>query len=122
MTRMFWSQPAARICMHRKKINISTVMAGQRLGVKEVEDGIWLVSFMKYDLRYIDLEQKTLQTIDNPFGTRLSPVRLSSAGPETILPPDSNLETGIAMRGKPLSNYPDIVSCRPCPNVASKGQ
>jgi transposase InsO family protein len=63
-----------RICMHRKKINISTVMAGQRLGIKEVEDGIWLVSFMHYDLGYIDLEQKTLQTIDNPFGTRLSPM------------------------------------------------
>jgi transposase InsO family protein len=63
-----------RICMHRKKINISTVMAGQRLGVKEVDDGIWLVSFMHYDLGYIDLEQRTLQTIDNPFGTRLSPM------------------------------------------------
>ena len=63
-----------RICMHRKKINVSTVMAGQRLGIKEVDDGIWLVSFMHYDLGYIDLEQKTLQTIDNPFGTRLSPM------------------------------------------------
>jgi hypothetical protein len=63
-----------RICMHRKKINVSTVLAGQRLGLKEVEDGIWLVSFMHYDLGYIDLEQKTLQTIDNPFGTRLSPM------------------------------------------------
>ena len=63
-----------RICMHRKKINISTVMAGQRLGIKEVDEGIWLVSFMHYDLGYIDLEQKTLQTIDNPFGTRLSPM------------------------------------------------
>jgi transposase InsO family protein len=63
-----------RICMHRKKINISTVMAGQRLGIKEIDDGIWLVSFMHYDLGYIDLEQRTLQTIDNPFGTRLSPM------------------------------------------------
>jgi transposase InsO family protein len=63
-----------RICMNRKKINISTVMAGQRLGIKEVDDGIWLVSFMHYDLGYIDLEQRTLQTIDNPFGTRLSPM------------------------------------------------
>ncbi len=63
-----------RICMHRKKINISTVMAGQRLGIKEVDDAIWLVSFMHYDLGYIDLEQKTLQTIDNPFGSRLSPM------------------------------------------------
>jgi transposase InsO family protein len=60
-----------RICMHRKKINISTVLAGQRLGITEVDDGIWLISFMKYDLGYIDLEQRTLQTIDNPFGTRL---------------------------------------------------
>jgi transposase InsO family protein len=63
-----------RVCMHRKKINISTVLAGQLLGLKEVEDGIWLVSFMHYDLGYIDLEQKTLQPIDNPFGTRLSPI------------------------------------------------
>lgn len=60
-----------RICMHRKKINISTVLAGQRLGVKEVDDGIWLVSFIHYDLGYIDLEQRTLQTLDNPFGARL---------------------------------------------------
>ena len=63
-----------RICLHRKKINISTVLAGQRLGIKEVDDGIWLVSFMHYDLGYIDLEQKTLQPLDNPFGPRLSPM------------------------------------------------
>jgi hypothetical protein len=63
-----------RICMHRKKINISHVLAGQRLGIKEVDDGIWLVSFMHYDLGYIDLEQKTLQPLDNPFGPGLSPM------------------------------------------------
>ena len=63
-----------RICMHRKKINISTVLAGQRLGITQVDDDIWLTSFMHYDLGYIDLEQRTLQTIDNPFGTRLSPM------------------------------------------------
>lgn len=63
-----------RICMYRKKINISTVLAGQRLGIKEVDEGIWLVSFMHYDLGYIDLEQKTLQPLDNPFGPRLSPM------------------------------------------------
>jgi len=63
-----------RSCMQRKKINVSTVLAGQRLGIKEVDDGIWIVSFMHYDLGYIDLEQRTLQTIDNPFGTRLSPM------------------------------------------------
>ena len=63
-----------RICMMRKKINVSTVLAGQRLGIKEVDDGSWLVSLMHYDPGYIDLEQRTLQTIDNPFGTRLSPM------------------------------------------------
>ncbi|KCZ54333.1 integrase core domain-containing protein, partial [Hyphomonas chukchiensis] len=60
-----------RICMHRKKINISTVLAGQRVGITEVDDGIWLVTFMHYDLGYIDLEQRTLQTIDNPFGAKV---------------------------------------------------
>jgi hypothetical protein len=37
-------------------------------------DGIWLVSFMHYDLGYFDLQQKTLQPIENPFGTRLLPM------------------------------------------------
>jgi hypothetical protein len=42
------------------------------VGVKEVEDGICLVSFMNYDLGYIDLEEmeeKTLQPPENPFGS-----------------------------------------------------
>ena len=63
-----------RICMHRKRVNISTVLAGHKLGIKEVDEGIWLVSFLDYDLGYIDLEQKTLQPLDNPFGPRLSPM------------------------------------------------
>ncbi len=32
--------------MYRKKINVSTVLAGQKLGIKEVDEGIWLISFM----------------------------------------------------------------------------
>jgi hypothetical protein len=62
-----------RICMHRKKVNISTVLAGQRLGIKEVDEGIWLVSFMRHDLGYIDFGTETLHPI-NPFGPRLSPM------------------------------------------------
>lgn len=58
--------------MHRKCVNISSVLAGQRLGIKEVDEGIWLVSSIRYDLGFIDLEQKTLQQLDNPFGPRLS--------------------------------------------------
>jgi hypothetical protein len=60
--------------MHRKRVNVSTVLAGQRLGIKEVDEGIWIVSFMSYDLGFIDLEQRTLQPLDNPFGPRLSPM------------------------------------------------
>lgn len=60
--------------MKRKRINVSTALAGQRHGISQVDDGIWLVSFMYYDPGYIDLEQRTLQTIDNPFSTRVSPM------------------------------------------------
>jgi len=63
-----------RICMYRKRINLSTVFAGQRVGIKEVDEGIWIVSFMHYDLGFIDLKQKTLQPLDNPFGPRLLPM------------------------------------------------
>ena len=76
-----------RICMHRKRINISHVLAGQRLGIKEVDEGIWLVSLLDDDLGFIDLEQRTLQPRDNPFGPRLSSMFLGMfcylcAGPD----------------------------------------
>ncbi len=60
--------------MQREAERSAKALAGQKLGIKEVDDGIWIVSFMRYDLGYIDLEQRTLQTIDNPLGTRLSPM------------------------------------------------
>jgi hypothetical protein len=60
-----------RICIFKKKINLSTSLAGQAVGIKEVDDGIWLVSFMDYDLGYIDLEEKTLQPLENPFGPKV---------------------------------------------------
>ena len=52
----------------QRKINISHVLAGQRLGIKEVDENTWLVSFMEYDLGYVDLEEKSLQPLENPFG------------------------------------------------------
>ena len=63
-----------RLCLYRKKINLSTSLAGQAVGIKEVDDGIWLVSFMDYDLGYIDLEEKTLQPLENPFGPKVLPM------------------------------------------------
>ena len=63
-----------RLCLYRKKINLSLSLAGQAVGVKEVDNGIWLVSFMDYDLGYIDLEEKTLQPLENPFGPKVLPM------------------------------------------------
>ena len=46
-----------RICLGKRKINLSTVFAGQNVGVKEVSDKIWLVTFMHYDLAFVALKR-----------------------------------------------------------------
>jgi putative transposase len=63
-----------RVCLGHQKINFSTVFAGQALGIKEIHDDIWLVSFMDYDLGYFDLETRVLEPLKNPFGPRLLPI------------------------------------------------
>ena len=45
-----WSPPAAASACTGKKINISTVLAAQKIVIREVDNGIWLISFMHYDL------------------------------------------------------------------------
>ena len=62
------------IGLHGRHVLISSVFAGQRLGLHEVDTDGWLVSFMHYDLGYIDPEARTPQTIDTPFGSRVSPM------------------------------------------------
>ena len=34
-----------RVCFNRQKINLSTVFAGQEVGIKQVSEEIWLVTF-----------------------------------------------------------------------------
>ena len=60
-----------RICFKKRKVNLSQVFAGQDVGVKQVSDRIWLVSFMDYDLGYFDDETCRLEPIDNPFGPKV---------------------------------------------------
>ncbi len=67
-----------RICFKGRKINLSHVFAGQLVGIKQVEDRIWLVSFMHYDLGYFDDETCRLEPIENPFGPTVLP--MSPAG------------------------------------------
>ena len=63
-----------RICIGRRKINLSTVFAGQNVGVKEVSDNVWLVSFMQYDLGFFDQELGTVTSAENPFGATVLPM------------------------------------------------
>lgn len=53
--------------LERQRIFLSKVFEGQTIGLKEVEEHTWLVSFANYELGYIDLESKSLKPIDNPF-------------------------------------------------------
>jgi putative transposase len=63
-----------RICFQGRKINFSHVFAGQNVGVTQVSERIWLVSFMHYDLGYFDDETCRLEPIDNPFGPKVLPM------------------------------------------------
>ena len=63
-----------RICFNRQKINLSIVFAGQKVGIKQTGDQIWLVSFMDYDLGYFDDETCRLEPLENPFGPKVLPM------------------------------------------------
>ena len=39
--------------------------------VRTVEDDVWLVSFMDYDMAYFDMESNKVQALDNPFGPKV---------------------------------------------------
>ena len=51
-----------------------STLAGQAVGIKEVDDSTWLITFMDYNLGYIDLEEQNLQPLDNPFGPKVLPM------------------------------------------------
>jgi putative transposase len=63
-----------RICFKGQKVNLSQVFAGQNVGVTQVGERIWLVTFMHYDLGYFDDETCRLEPIDNPFGSKVLPM------------------------------------------------
>ena len=44
------------------------------MGIKQVEDRLWLTSFMTYDLGYFDEDSCRLQPIEDPFGRNVLPV------------------------------------------------
>ena len=67
-----------RICIGNRKINLSTVFAGQIVGIREVDDQIWLVSFLHYDLGFFDQDEGRVEPAPNPF----APDKVLTMSPE----------------------------------------
>jgi putative transposase len=63
-----------RLCFGRRKINLSAVFAGHDVGVKEVADHVWLISFMHYDLGFFDDQCNRVECAPNPFGAKVLPM------------------------------------------------
>jgi len=63
-----------RICVGRRKINLSAVFAAQHVGIKEGSEKIWLVSFMHYDLGFFDHEAGRVECAESPFDAKALPM------------------------------------------------
>lgn len=63
-----------RICIGRRKINLSQALAGQHIGIREVADQIWLVSFMEYDIGFFDENENRVEPAPNPFSSKVLPM------------------------------------------------
>jgi transposase InsO family protein len=64
-----------RVCIGRRKINLSIVFAGQHVGAREVADEVWLVSFMHYDLGFFDQTEDRVEPVgENPFAPKVLPM------------------------------------------------
>jgi hypothetical protein len=61
-----------RLCFGGRKITLSQVFAGQAVGVREVTDHIWLISFMHYDLGFFDDQGTRVECAPNPFSAKVS--------------------------------------------------
>ena len=57
-------------CIHLdgKKIHFSTVSAGYNMGLRQIEDDVWLVSFMDCDMAYFDMESSRVKSLESSFG------------------------------------------------------
>ena len=60
-----------RVCMRKDKIHLSRAFANQPIGLTEVDDHIWEVTFMDYDLGFFDEAGQTFSPKGDPFGIKL---------------------------------------------------
>jgi putative transposase len=64
--------------MGRRKINLSRVFAGELVGLREVDDQVWLVSFLDFDLGLFAQDEGPVEPAPNPF----EPEKVSTMSPE----------------------------------------
>jgi putative transposase len=48
--------------------------SGWWVGIREIEEKIWLVSFMNYDLGFFDHETGRVECAENPFQAKVLPM------------------------------------------------
>ena len=61
------------------------MFAGQYVGIREVADKIWLVSFMQFNLGFFDEQENRVEPVSrNPFAPKLLP--MSSEQSVTYVP------------------------------------
>lgn len=63
-----------RLCFRSLKISISHAFAGQEVGIRQVDDKTWLVSFMDYDLGFFDEDSGQFEPGTNPFSSKVLPM------------------------------------------------
>jgi hypothetical protein len=61
--------------LNGRKFNLSSVFAGRDVGAREIEENLWLVSVMHYDLGFFDHQSARLECAANRFGAKVLPMR-----------------------------------------------
>ena len=62
------------MCLAKREINLSTVIARQNAGVKQVADRVRLISFMQYVVGFFDDETKRLEPVENRCRAKVLPM------------------------------------------------
>lgn len=63
-----------RLCVNRSKIHLSRAFANQPVGLEEVEENIWQVNFMDYELGYFDEISQKFAPKEDPFGIKIDKI------------------------------------------------
>jgi hypothetical protein len=63
-----------RLCLGRRKINLGHAFASQTVGIKEVADKIWPVTFTHYDFGFFDHETGRVECAPNLFEAQVLPM------------------------------------------------